>query len=193
MFGNIGGCYVQIDGAGNYFTLPYSTISNSSGDLKLPIGIPTNVDEGQFCVNFSIFDTKGLVSNVVTTCVDILRLGTGAIQISLSWNNSTDQDLYVTDPNGDVIFYDNYSSRSGGELDRDDVNGFGPENIYWLENAPDGTYTVRVNDYDFSPFATTFYVTVSGPNQSQSFEGQTQNGSTTNVVTFRKDGNQLRF
>ncbi len=191
--GNLAGCYVQIDGAGNYYTVPYSATSNNSGTLQLPLGIPTNVEEGEFCVNFCVYDTNGLVSNVVSTCVSVLRLGTGSVQISLSWDNESDQDLYVTDPTGTEISYINTISQSGGALDRDDTDGFGPENIYWTEEAPDGTYVVKVNDYDDTITPTTFYVTVSGLNSSRSFTGTTVNGSTADVVTFRKSGSSLQF
>lgn len=191
--GGLGGCYVQIDGAGSYFTVPYTASLGNSGQLELPIGIPSNVDEGDFCVNFCIYDDNGLVSNVVNTCVSVIRLGTGAIQISLSWNNSSDQDLYVTDPNGETIYYSNTSSSSGGQLDRDDTSGYGPENIYWTEDAPDGAYKVSVNDYDYTFSPTTFYVTVSGPNTSKRFTGTTQYGSTADVVTFTKNGDNLSF
>lgn len=190
---NLGGCYVQIDGAGEYFTIPYNSTSGNSGDLQLPIGIPSNVDEGEFCVIFCVYDINGLVSNVVSTCVNVLRLGTGAIQISLSWNTPTDQDLYVIDPTGEEISYLNVISASGGQLDRDDLNGYGPENIFWLENAPDGSYNVKVNDYEVTSTPNTFYITVSGPNQSRTFNGETQNGNTVDVVTFTKSGDNLTF
>jgi len=189
----LGGCYVQIDGASSYFTVPYTASSGSWGQLELPIGIPANVEEGDFCINFCVYDDDGLVSNIVNTCVSVIRLGTGAIQISLSWNNSSDQDLYVTDPNGETIYYLRESSSSGGQLDRDDTNGYGPENIYWTEDAPDGAYKVVVDDYSYSSSPTTFYVTVSGPNTSRSFTGTTQYGSQADVVTFTKNGDNLSF
>lgn len=189
--GNLGGCYAQVDGANSYFILPYSGSSGAAGELQLPIGIPTNVDAGEFCVVFSVFDANGLVSNTVIVCVNVLRLGTGALQISLSWDKANDQDLHVFDPSGEEIDYTNTSSLSGGQLDRDDLDGFGPENIYWLENAPDGTYQVKVDDY--AGTGANFYVTVSGPNVSRNFSGTTSNGNTVDVVTFTKSGNSINF
>src|SRR5688572_19436565 len=171
--GNLAGCYVQVDGAGNYFILPYSSTSGVSGQLQLPIGIPVNVDEGSICVEFSVFDLSGRVSNVSFVCVDVLRLGTGSLQISLSWNTETDQDLYVTDPSGTEISYFNEVSSTGGSLDRDDTDGFGPENIYWLDSAPDGQYKVEVNDFEETTFVNTFFITVSSRSSSRSFTGTT--------------------
>lgn len=191
--GNLAGCYVQIAGADSFFEVPYTATSNNSGQLQLPLGIPTNVDEGEFEVNFCVYDDNGLISNVVTSSISVLRLGTGALQISLSWDNYSDQDLYVTDPSGETISYINERSSSGGQLDRDDTDGFGPENIFWSEEAPDGEYNVRVNDYDGTSETTTFYITVSGPNTSRNFTGTTRNGSTADVVTFTKNGDSLSF
>jgi hypothetical protein len=190
---NLGGCYVQINGAGNYFTVPYNSSSSSSGNLQLPIGIPTNVDEGEFSVSFCVYDTNGLVSNVVTTVASVIRLGTGAIQISLSWNTATDQDLYVTEPSGNVISYLNPESQSGGRLDRDDTDGYGPENIFWLETAPEGDYNVEVRDYEVTATPNTFYLTINGYGQSRTFNGTTQNGNAVNVVTFSLNGSNLTF
>jgi len=192
--GNLGGCYVQVAGADSYFTVPYNDNSSSSGNLQLPIGIPTNVLEGDFSVNFCVYDTDGRISNVITTQINVLRLGTGALQISLSWDTPTDQDLYVTDPSGFTIYYgDTYSLDTDGQLDRDDLDGFGPENIFWTEDAPDGTYVVQVNDFDGTVGVNNFYVTVSAPGVSRRFTGTTQAGSTTDVVTFTKDGDDINF
>jgi len=191
--GNLSGCYVQITGASSYFTIPYNGNSNSAGQLQVPLGLPVNVDEGNFEVNFCVYDNNGFISNIVTSYVTVLRLGTGTLQISLSWNNISDQDLYVTDPNGEIISYINSFSSSGGQLDRDDVDGYGPENIFWQDNAPNGTYNVKVNDFDGTSSPTTFYVTVNGPNTSRNFTGTTVGGNTADVVTFTKNGDNISF
>jgi hypothetical protein len=79
-------------------------------------------------------------------------VGTGDIQITLTWERSIDLDLHVMDPQGVEIFYGNPTSPSGGQLDRDNLCDnmiIGrPENIYWPSNsAPHGTYTVNVDYY----------------------------------------------
>jgi hypothetical protein len=77
-------------------------------------------------------------------------VGTGDVQVTLTWQTNDDIDLYVTDPDGETISYQNTWSYSGGQLDRDNLCGnliIGrPENIFWPEGgAPSGTYTVQVN------------------------------------------------
>lgn len=190
---NLGGCYIQIPGTDNYFTVPYNATSGLSGSLAVPIGIPANVLEGLFSLNFCVYDTEGQVSNVVTTEVKVLRLGTGSLQVSLSWNTASDQDLYVIDPDGETISYTNRTSTSGGQLDLDDTDGYGPENIFWIDNAPDGEYEVSVDDYSGTSFETTAYVTVTTPNRSKRFTVTTSNGSKIDVVTIRKSGENYEF
>lgn len=191
--GDLAGCYIQIPGTSTYFTVPYTANSGLSGSLAVPIGIPVNVLQGSFSLNFCVYDGSGQVSNVVTTLVNVLQLGTGALQVSLSWNTPTDQDLYVTDPAGEVIYYSNEVSSTGGQLDRDDTDGYGPENIFWLDNAPDGEYKVAVNDYDGTSSENTIYVTVNAPGKSKQFTASTINGSTVDIVTIRKSGNDYEF
>lgn len=191
--GNLRGCYAWVEGADQYFNLPYNGTSGSSGRLQLPLGIPTNVDEGKFTVRFLIYDANNRISNFKSVTIEVLRLGTGALQISLSWDNNTDQDLHVIDPSGEEIYFDNDTSPSGGILDRDDIDGFGPENIFWLTEAPDGTYTVSVTDYKKTNTQNNFFVTISGSNLSRYFSGSTIRGENKHVTTFRKRGNKITF
>lgn len=84
-----------------------------------------------------------------------LCLGTGDIQVTLTWGSYTDLDLHVTDPSGVEIYYNRRTSPSGGALDVDANAGCSSnqtntpvENIYWpYGKAPTGTYNVRVVVY----------------------------------------------
>ena len=189
---NISGCYLYINGAGSYFFLPYTAQSSTSGRLSIPVEIPTNVSAGQFCTIVCILDSRGEISNIIETCIDVLELGSGALQISLSWNNTADVDLWVTDPSGTRIYWDNTSSQTGGSLDRDDTDGYGPENIFW-DNAPDGSYRVEVNHYDgVAPVR--YIVTINGLGTSRQFTGTlSQSGQTDLITTIRKSGNSINF
>ncbi|OWY21705.1 hypothetical protein C7N43_09115 [Sphingobacteriales bacterium UPWRP_1] len=191
--GNLGGCFLQVTGADDYFNIPYTGSSSSSGQLQVPIGIPSNVDSGEFCISFCVYDIQNRISNVYNVCINVLRLGTGALQISLSWNTPTDQDLHVTDPSGTEIYYSNSWSATGGELDRDDIDGYGPENIYWLDNAPDGTYYVQVKDFENTSTPNNYYVSINSPGKSKTFNGTTINGNKVNVATIIKNGDTYTY
>lgn len=87
-------------------------------------------------------------------------VGTGELQVSLSWysNVAVDLDLHVAEPGGEYIYYSNKTSASGGRLDRDNscsnyINGQS-ENIYWT-NPPRGQYTIQVNLYSMCGLGTT--------------------------------------
>jgi len=76
---------------------------------------------------------------------------TGDVQVTLKWYDEVDLDLYVQDPNGDVIYHDNPRAASGGELDVDANYPCGNttptplENVYWPRGgAPSGNYEVGV-------------------------------------------------
>lgn len=112
-------------------------------------------------------------------------LGTGDVQITLTWDNGADLDLYVTEPGGTTISYNNRSSPSGGKLDVDDTNGFGPENVFWARGtAPRGQYRVEVDPYDDTP--SNFTVRVLNGRQVSEHRGYASTRTT--AVTFSFDG-----
>ena len=83
------------------------------------------------------------------TC-QLTTVGTGDVQISVTWDSAADVDLHVIEPNGTEIFFGNPRSSTGAELDLDSNAGCsdGPraENIHWVSGlAPRGTYTVRLH------------------------------------------------
>jgi len=77
-------------------------------------------------------------------------LGTGAVQVTLTWSTFADLDLHVLEPDGTEIYYDNRTSTDGGTLDVDSNGGCNNEtnspveNVYWTNPPPAGTYTARV-------------------------------------------------
>ncbi|MBT8307696.1 MAG: hypothetical protein KJN85_12220, partial [Maribacter sp.] len=110
------------------------------------------------CIN-SMLDAAGLLagqaeelrqslSEIIALARGGLQTGDGDVKFTLTWNNDTDLDLYVTEPSGEVIWYGNKLSGTGGQLDRDDLDGEGPENIFWPTGyARTGTYRVEVKMY----------------------------------------------
>jgi len=59
----------------------------------------------------------------------------GDPQFTLLWDSEADLDLHVIEPGGKEIFWEERKGLIGGELDVDNQNGFGPENIYWLRDV----------------------------------------------------------
>ena len=192
---DLAGCYIWIQGSRIYFDVPYNESSGRSGRITIPVGIPTNVGQGSFTVIYCVYNERDEVSNVIVTIIRVLELGTGTLQISLSWNNGTDVDLWVTDPSGTKIWWQRRFSETGGKLDWDDTSGFGPENIFWNEGAPDGTYKVEVHYFDsYGKGPSDYIVTVNARGLSQQFSGTlNQSGEKDSVVNISKQGDRITF
>ena len=84
-------------------------------------------------------------------------VNTGNLGVSLVWSRPGDGDIYLTTPTNRTISYRNKgpsANTDGGFLDMDDVDGMGPENIYWPTSSnvpPTGTYYICWQTYSFSP------------------------------------------
>lgn len=81
----------------------------------------------------------------------VTQVGTGDLQVSLSWSTATDVDLHLVEPGGEDIFWSNMVSANGGELDLDsnagcDMDNVNNENITYANGSPaSGHYIVRVD------------------------------------------------
>lgn len=65
----------------------------------------------------------------------------------LSWDSdNTDIDLWVTDPNGEKVYFAHPQSYQGGRISRDFTGGYGPEE-FSLKLAKPGRYEVRAQFY----------------------------------------------
>jgi len=79
----------------------------------------------------------------------------GILRCSLSWYNTDDLDINVTEPNRNKIYYGNKRSGTSGTLDVDmNVRGTeavtdAVENVVWTDEGsmPSGKYEVRVHNY----------------------------------------------
>jgi hypothetical protein len=72
----------------------------------------------------------------------------GDPQFTLIWDSQADLDLHVLEPGGSEISWESRKGKKGGELDVDDVDGIGPENIYWkLGAGPRGEFVWWVHYY----------------------------------------------
>lgn len=68
------------------------------------------------------------------------------LQVLLYWDtDKTDVDLHILEPSKELVMYSHRQSEStGGRLDRDDVDGYGPE-IYTVASAPSGPYKLMAH------------------------------------------------
>ena len=69
------------------------------------------------------------------------------MRVVLTWDSdNSDMDLWVTDPNGEKVFYGHQQSYQGGKISRDFTGGYGPE-VFWLKDPKAGEYEIRAHFY----------------------------------------------
>ena len=92
------------------------------------------------------------------------EIGTGDLEIAVSWDTDADLDLHVVDANGDEIYWRQEMVDSGGELDLESgtdciADGARTEHVAWTGGTPSpGIYVVRVNYWSDCGFPETNYV-----------------------------------
>ena len=102
---------------------------------------------------------------VQQSSVSVISVGTGDVQINVTWDSKADLDLHVVDPSGAEIWYGGRTSATGGMLDLDSnaaCQSDGPraENVFWAGGliAPHGDYIVRVDNWAACTAVKTNYV-----------------------------------
>jgi hypothetical protein len=145
---------VAIDGVDGYYelTLPAALVQ---AEVLITLSQQLHAESFAWAI--------GVGGPIVTTPVSVVEVGTGDVQVSLSWNTDADVDLHVIDPAGEEIYWESRESASGGELDLDSnaaCSSDGPrnENITWAANhAPSGAYRVLVDYWSNCSAASTAY------------------------------------
>jgi hypothetical protein len=150
---------VAVDGVDGYWEITLPTAVTAE---ELVLTLAQSLPETTFNVDFALGGAGG-VGNWGSEYVQVLIVGTGVVQVSVTWNTSADVDLYVVDAVGEEIYYGDQQAGSGGFLDLDSNaacsgDNIRNENITWPESAPAGTYTVRVNLWDDCDAPVTDYV-----------------------------------
>ncbi|HWA17310.1 MAG TPA: hypothetical protein VG817_12815 [Gemmatimonadales bacterium] len=113
----------------------------------------------------------GAIGPYATQNVRFLRVGTGDIQVSVAWDDTSDVDLHVIDPSGEEINFSHRTSASGGKLDldgnpacaRNQVGNTAAfvsnENVVWpTGTAPSGNYKVILDYWSSCGNASTDWV-----------------------------------
>ena len=90
---------------------------------------------------------SAVVSRFNNLTPPIASIGTGIIQVTLTWGEQPDVDLHIFEPQGAHVYYANRNGTSG-TLDRDDTDGYGPENyVVASDTLQYGVYKIGVNYY----------------------------------------------
>ncbi|HJL18052.1 MAG TPA: hypothetical protein RMH99_20480 [Sandaracinaceae bacterium LLY-WYZ-13_1] len=146
--------------------------SPPSGSVSVSVQTPsqagvTVVDN--YCDPNAAEACNGLDDNCNGVIDEGCGYSSGNIQITLSWNTGADLDMYVTDPSGFTISYQNTRSPTGGHLDHDARGACNRrqrnntiENVYWnAPSPPSGQYRVEVHYWGDCGVAGTTQATLS--------------------------------
>jgi hypothetical protein len=139
---------VTVSGQPDYYQL---TLPAAATSADLVFTMAQNISLGTFQLAFAVGGSAGSLGEYATQSLSLVSVGTGDVQVSISWNSEADVDLHVVEPGGEEIYYAHDVSGTGGELDLDSNAGCGSdgprnENITWATGtAPSGQYTVRVD------------------------------------------------
>jgi len=101
-------------------------------------------------------------------CVAGFCVCSGSLYFSVAWQYNGDGDIYVTDPLGNTISFQD-KNLNGGQLDHDDQHGVGPENVCYSSTPTPGIYYVCIDDYEDAtdqfviPQRVTFYLNSAVP------------------------------
>jgi len=157
------------------FTKVAVTIPNVNDYWELTLPTPTNnqpllivfgqdIPKTAFELHFA-GSSGGAFGAVQATGVNVITVGTGDVQVNITWDSKADIDLHVLDPSGAEIYWAGRTSSSGGQLDLDSNAGCGSdgpraENIFWANGlvAPHGDYIVRVDNWSSCGVPLTNYV-----------------------------------
>ena len=140
---------VALNGVDGYWELVLPAGATAS---DVVVGITRDLTADRtFRIDYGIV-TAGGVGGYGRQSMRVHRVGTGDVQVSVSWTGATDVDLHVYAPDGERIYFANKQGASGGTLDLDSnpgctIDNVNNENIVWpVGAAPAGTYRV-VLDY----------------------------------------------
>ncbi len=152
-----------------------ATAPTTSAELVLTLA--QSLPGDSFSFSYAAVDEHGRQGTPSQQAADVIPVGTGQVQVSVSWDAASDVDLHVIDPSGDEVFYDNTRVPSGGVLDLDSnaeckIDQRNNENITWSE-APKGEFVVLLDYWDSCDVGQTNYVvTVHEPGRpARTFSG----------------------
>ena len=146
---------IAIDGLDGWYDL---TLPGSAASADIILNASTRASSGSVTLRYAVGDASS-VGPRASQSIRFLQVGSGDIQISVSWTDTADVDLHVIDPAGEEIYFAHKNSASGGTLDLDANAACTPnetsparvfysnENVVWpIGQAPNGTYKV-ILDY----------------------------------------------
>ena len=124
------------------------TLPGPAFTADLVVTLSQDAPQASLGLVYAAAPASGPFGTLLTQNINMIRVGSGDVQVSVAWDAPTDVDLHVTDPANEEIYFANTTSASGGELDLDSnaactIDNINNENIVWpVGGAPTGSYSV---------------------------------------------------
>jgi len=184
-----GSTQIQVVSDSQFTTVFVTTDDNGYFQINLPTATnqaivvvnysTIQLDGEQANIDVSVQSATGDVSADQSLAVTSVVVGTGELQVSISWDTETDVDLSLLEPTGNRIDFITDEAPSGGKLDLDSnvfcaIDGINNENItYENVTPPSGEYQVEVSFFSACDVMvpTNYVVTVRNGGSVQTFEG----------------------
>lgn len=99
-----------VEGREGYYEV---TLASGANETTLVVTLSQTVN-GSFRWVFAGVDANGNVGQYAANTVTPVQVGTGDVQVSVSWDSPSDVDLYVVEPSGAPIYWQDPSSATGG-------------------------------------------------------------------------------
>ena len=160
--------YVSVGGQKGYFVVPAENIDDNTYDFLL---FMSQYLEKPFTFIISGKSSSGEILEPLSENIQYVDVGSGALQISLSFNKNVDLDLHVITPDGVRIYYNNKGDDEWG-LDLDSnadcfIDGVNNENIFFpASQLIDGKYEVFVHLFLNCSYSDTNWVVIATHNGS---------------------------
>jgi hypothetical protein len=138
------------------------TLKQPTDAAQLVVSVEQGLPEQSFAFWYAAVAADGTPGRPTRERISVLAVGTGQVQVTVSWDVDSDVDLHVLDPFSDEVFFQQPTVDSGGVLDLDSnaecqIDHKRNENITWAA-APPGPYEVRVDYWSSCGVPTTTYV-----------------------------------
>jgi hypothetical protein len=159
--------YISVNDVYGYFAYTFPADYNAdlhADDLfyyELILNISQNISEENIVISISCLTQNGITSESENSDeINVIQVGTGKLQINLSWINTVDDvDLHLLEPDENEIYYGSrrsngfYTNEMGGELDLDSnpscfIDGINSENITYEKEPALGVYYVAVDLFE---------------------------------------------
>ena len=163
----------------SYYEIDLTAVS-AAAPYRLVARVPPALDQdfSALCLSITGIGADGAAGAPACHPLAVEPVGTGDLEITLTWDSPADLDLHVVDPYGDEIYFAREMVDSGGELDLESGVDCSPddtmnEHVAWTGGTPPpGVYVIRVHHWSNCGAPETNYVlNVSLDGETRTFHG----------------------